>query len=105
LKLGFVLTSCTIDSGPEISGGRIKVSKSIPRKKGLLLRPGLFPHFLHHRSKSQKNWTNTFRSQYMYKERRDFYWDLDLSSDRAPWIQVPKEVEDECKPPNPEKNE
>jgi hypothetical protein len=41
----------------------------------------------------------------MYKERRDFYWDLDLSSDPAPWIQVPKEVEDERKPRNPEKKE
>jgi len=40
LKLGFVLTSCTIDSGPKISGVRIQVSKSIQRKKGLLLGLG-----------------------------------------------------------------
>jgi hypothetical protein len=62
LKLGFVLTSCTIDSGPKISGARIQVSKSKQRKKGLLLRPGFCPQFLHHRSKSQNNWTNTFKS-------------------------------------------
>jgi hypothetical protein len=55
LKLGFILTSCTIDSGPKISGGRIQVSKSIQRKKGLLLRPGCFRHFLHHRSRSQNS--------------------------------------------------
>jgi hypothetical protein len=40
--LDFFLTSCTIDSGPKISGGRIQVSESIQRKKGLLFRPGFF---------------------------------------------------------------
>jgi hypothetical protein len=73
LKLGFVFTSCTIDSGPKISGGRIQVSKSIQRKKGLLLRPGCFPHFLHHRSRSQKKWrTNASLKIHTKKERTSF---------------------------------
>lgn len=98
-----MFSSCTIDSGQNRNGGQIQAPKSVQRKKGLLLRPGLCPQFLHHRSKSQDNWTNTFKSQNLYKERRDFFWDLDLSSDPAPWIQVPKEVGDKCKPQNPYK--
>jgi hypothetical protein len=62
LRPEFVFSSCAIDPGQKRNGGQIQAPKSVQRNKGLLLRPGFCPQFLHNRSKSQKNWTNTFKS-------------------------------------------